>query len=140
MKMLTIFLCLLYLFGCKSPEWVNAKPPLCDSLRLDIKANWKYLEEKLYFVTSNSFIKNLNTKYRECLIGKSKEEVKILFGTPTESKEYNNERFKSTLSFATSPHCLTAGNTSCYFYTFYFDTSDNVIDAMDTGITGIRKE
>ncbi len=140
MKMLTLFLCSFYLFGCKSSELVNAKPPVCDSLSLEIKTNWKYSEEKVYFITSNSFIKNLNTKYRECLIGKSKEEVKTLFGAPTGSKEYSNEQFKSMLSFATTPPCASTGNTSCYFYTFYFDSSDKVIDAMDTGIKGIRKE
>lgn len=76
MKYLSIIL-LLFIFSCRTSS--NLKSD-CKDFEEDVRTNWKKPEGKrVYYFTSDSLVKGLTGKYRNCIIGKdSSDIIKIL--------------------------------------------------------------
>lgn len=71
---------------------LNPKKSLCQSsqvnciknLKNEIRINWEqFIDNRKYYRTSKKFITKLDSIYRDCIIGLSKDELISLFGKPT---------------------------------------------------------
>ncbi len=138
MKNLILVFLITILLCCQTTNSKQINLKQCDSIDLEIKSNWKYSEELKHFITSKSFIKNLNSKFRDCLIGLSQKKIINYFGKPSVSREFKKERFKYSIEYLISPPCLNENTpkVDCLKFEFYFDSNFNVIDFMETGSFG----
>ena len=134
MKNLIILLSIIILFSCQSTNSMQNNSYLCDSLNREMGINWKYSDEKLYFITSKEFTSKLKSNYKSCLLGLSKQKIIELFGNPTSSMEDKtlNDRFRYSFEYLISLPCIKVGmnNTRCYYFVFYFDSNDKLTELL----------
>ncbi len=106
----------------------------CDSvsLKITIQLNWKYEQNGNYFITNDSFIQRLNSKYKNCIIGSDTFKISVLFGNnyriSSDRKTFTNQDTAITalMCYSISPPCK-GKSSSCYFLYFFFDNSGKIV-------------
>ncbi len=123
MKTLIFVVLALATFGCK-PCQKAVKPEDCDiELKKEIAEKWKeykdkHLEDGSFYWRNDDFANNLQRKFSNCIIGKSKQEMLELFGKTrhNEQRQLIYDCIKGELKDGTHPICLR----------FWFDESGKV--------------
>jgi hypothetical protein len=111
-------------------------PTRCDSLRLDIATQWKYIEDEKYFKADPAFLNAILTvpyesiskrRYAKCLKGMSKDEFIALFGKPSRTQAK-----PTLLMYHLSASCIHLYDRnwtrmkSCYRILVALDSNDSV--------------
>ncbi|MCX6290369.1 MAG: hypothetical protein NT126_01240 [Bacteroidetes bacterium] len=101
----------------------------CDErLVRSVGDNWKYNSSEDYYNVNKSFIKDLNSVYRDCINGKDSTFILKVFGNKTKSREklfwvnpISKDTLISSIKYAISKPCGSSSVLNCEYYEFLFD-------------------
>jgi len=115
--------------SCRSPR--ESESALCLSeLKAEIKNSWSFGTNVGYYQTTGMFIHKLDSAYKKCLIGKSKEEIISLFGEPSCTNSFGgNFGATGTIEYLLARCDTTRRNYMCSYYVFYIDSARKVFMA-----------
>jgi len=115
---------LLIAISCSSQSKISEIS--CDEkLTPAINENWKYDSIAKYYLVNDSFIKNMNTIYRDCIKEKDSTYIVNKFGIRHSVHRYDaNTYFIEYI--INSPCSSRASNNQCITFTFFFDKQNKL--------------
>ena len=116
---LIILLSFTFLLSCnKFVKNVNSKNNSCPEIYFlnEIKSNWNY-KENLFYLTSDSFINHLNTKFHSCIYMSDTTTIFNYFGKHYKTGQVkNNDSLASYLQYPISLKPVNKNPSYLYFY------------------------
>lgn len=128
MKILFVLLLQIVLLelACTSQQNICKK-----NLKNTLAKEWTYDNKQRVYSTNISFLKGIDSTYKDCLIGKDTSFISKMFGTDYLVVEtmQNGLRleFPKKMKYTLYNPCdLTLPHTNCYFYVFYISNFGKV--------------
>lgn len=121
-----IIIILLFLYSCKTVDVPSSTSCNIDSLKIEIKKNWKLNTDSTFYSTNDDFYISLESNFKNCIIGSSESKIIDLFGSRFETGTVKSDStLKSFMKYYITPPCKVQ-QSQCGYLIFYIGIDGKV--------------